>query len=585
MKKSLFILFFLGICLQGIAQYLMRGTLYDENGKGLFNIKIQLKSKYGYAFSAYNGTFVIPHTFMKDSIFLSEEGYEIIQAVVQADRQNNFVLKKISTPEKTEKRKLLSFASDTFHFQGSTYHGNESYLKLVENSFLETAKFPQSSFALNIDRASYSNIRRFITNEMKVPREAVKIEEMLNYFNFPTTTDTLSNNFQFKSQIVNTPWDKETNLLFLQFQAPSLSLENVPPCNLVLLIDVSGSMDQPNRLPLLQQSLKLLVQNLRMQDTVSIVVYGGASGVLLQPTSGSEKETIYTALRQLTPGGSTPGEDAIKLAYKQAMRMYKKDANNRVILATDGDFNVGQSSDKQLEDLIYTYQTSGIYLTCLGVGMGNYKDSKLEILAKKGNGNFAYLDNIQEAEKVLVTEFTKTLFAVATDASITVLFKDSAVKYHRLIGFDNKLFDKDTDTTALEGGDVGSGHILVAAYEIMPAFLDYNFEYDANTFIGSVELNYTIPHFAEGEQRSQHFNIQNNYRKLHQADSSLQFATAIIMFGELLKESEYIKDYSWDKLVLLLQDCVNANDPLQKEFLQIVEQAKKIYTEPKKKKR
>jgi len=278
-------------------------------------------------------------------------------------------------------------------------------------------------------------------------------------------------------------------------------MDAVLPTNLTFLIDVSGSMDEPNRLPLLKSAFKLLVNNLRAQDSVSIVVYGGNVGILLQPTSGAEKEFINSAIEQLTAGGETPGEAAIITAYSLAQRTFNKNGNNRIILATDGDFNVGQTSDKELEDLVALHKQSGIYLTCLGVGMGNYKDSKLETLAKKGNGNFAYIDNIQEAEKVMVTEFTKTLFAVADDAYASISFNSNMVKQYRLIGFDNKVEAISDTSSELEGGEIGTGHSLIAMFEIEPA-KDIHLNMDARENIATVKLEYKTPLLKADTNRS-----------------------------------------------------------------------------------
>ncbi|MFY7898899.1 MAG: YfbK domain-containing protein, partial [Chitinophagaceae bacterium] len=334
----------------------------------------------------------------------------------------------------------------------------ESYSSIIENTFIDANLYPETGFALNIDRASYSNIRRFINNGMNIPKDAVRIEEMLNYFSYKSQSLNQTKQFICSTKISNCPWNPQTQLCFINLKAPMLNLDSVPPSNLVFLIDVSGSMDKPNRLPLLQAGFKLLTANLRPIDTISIVTYGGGVAIPLPPTSGIEKDKINQVIDSLYADGDTPGEGAIRTAYSVAKRAFIRNGNNRVIIATDGDFNVGQTNEKDLEDLIVFQRLSGIYLTCLGVGMGNYKDSKLETLAKKGNGNFAYLDNIYEAEKVLVTELTKTLYTVANDAYVNISFNPSIVKKYRLIGFDN-IKEAMIDTSSqIEGGEVGSGH-------------------------------------------------------------------------------------------------------------------------------
>ncbi len=324
---------------------------------------------------------------------------------------------------------------------------------------------------MNIDKASYSNIRRFINTNTPVPPDAVRIEEMLNYFNEAYSEPDPGQLFKIKSVLTACPWNQENQLLFINVNSRKLNLDALPPCNLVFLIDISGSMDMPNRLPLLQSSFKLLVNNLRPKDTVSIVVYGGAVGIQLNATSGADKEKILKAIDELVPGGSTPGESGIKLAYDVAQNHFIKGGNNRVILATDGDFNVGAKTEDELDELISQKRQSGIYLTCLGVGMGNYKDSKIQTLAKKGNGNFAYLDNFPEAEKVLLTEFTQTLYAVADNVYMNVNFDPNYVSEYRLIGFDNKVGALNDSLSVIEGGEVGSGHSIIAAFEIIPTEL------------------------------------------------------------------------------------------------------------------
>lgn len=554
--------------------------VYDEKGRGLYNVKIQLQSRDGYAYSAYTGAFIIPHAYLQDSIILSADGYETIRSIVTANRLNIFYLKVLSVSEAKYKRKLLSFVKDSLHQNTYAYHANESYTNIAENEFLEAAKYPETGFSLNIDCASYSNIRRFLNNEMKVPANAVRIEEMLNYFNLKMIDREVNcDSFCFKSHISNSPWSKNNNLLFLSLQAPSLKLDSIPPCNLVFLIDVSGSMDQSKKLPLLQSAFKLLVKNLREQDTVAIVIYGGTTNVLLQPTSGREKNIINEAIDKLNAGGETPGEAAIKMAYRLAQNIYNKDANNRVILATDGDFNVGLTTDKELEDVIAHYRNSGIYLTCLGVGMGNYKDSKLESLSKKGNGNFAYIDNIKEAERVLIHEFTKTLYAVANDAYVTVVFNANKVNKYRLIGFDNRLDNLDADSTELEGGEVGSGHALTAVFEFTPELKDA----DIKGRIAAITCNYKLP--GSDTLIRKNYNVEYSYKELLASDSCIRFSVAVIMFGELLKQSKLVNGYVWNDIINLAKTCVDTHNVLQLEFLTLVEKAKKIYAGGKKNRR
>lgn len=563
----------------------MRGAVYDDNGKGINNVKVILLSKPNIAFyTGASGAYAIPVTLTTDSILLQKEGYETVKRIVYASKFAVFTMKLATANGPLAKPKLLSLISGNKNNVPSYYSQGETYSSLVENDFVNADRFPQSGFALNTDRASYSNIRRFLNQDMKVPQDAVRIEEMLNYFDLSGGTKRDSNVFTCISNVTEAPWNTKNELLFINIRAPFVKLDNVPPAHLVFLIDVSGSMDQPNRLPLLKEGFKMLVNNLRREDSIAIVVYGGNVGIYLQPISGLYKDSIKNAIENLEPGGETPGEAAIRTAYRVAENMFDKNANNRIILATDGDFNVGITSDKELEDLVMSHGRSGIYLTCLGVGMGNYKDSKLEALAKKGNGNFAYLDNTNEAEKVLVTEFTKTLYAVADDAYANIRFNRAYVKRYRLIGFDNKK-DAVSDTSSeLQGGEAGTGHSMMTVYEIETTELNNDsLLRSAHYDIGQLILHYKLP--GKDSDILTYFPIENNFALLKDADSSLRFAAAVTMFGGLLKQSPLWKNYSWEDVIAMADSAANKNDYAQAEFLDLLEMAEKIYGSKKKKKK
>jgi len=576
--------------MQGYSQYYLRGVVKDENGRSIYNAKIYLYSKGSVPFyTGASGAFGIPISKITDSIMLNADGYESLKAIADSRKYEVFTLKQASSNSSAGKRKLSSMVPETIdQSQYYYYHSGESYSSLIENNFAEANKDPETGFALNINRASYSNIRRFLNINMPAPPDAVRIEEMLNYFNLISDKEkdaAKESFFKCSAQLTQAPWNLNNRLLFIKLKAPFINADSVPPANLVFLIDVSGSMDMPNRLPLLKDAFKMLVNNLRAKDTVAIVIYGGIVGTYLQPTPGSYKDSIKTAIEKLEAGGETPGEAAIKTAYALAERMFNKNSNNRIILATDGDFNVGQTSDKELEDLVVAHRQSGIYLTCLGVGVGNYKDSKLETLAKKGNGNFAYIDNINEAEKVLVTEFTKTMYSVANDAYMHVYFNPYYVKRYRLIGYDNKKEVIDDGITELEGGEVGSGHNFMAVFEIEPSgiFNDSLMRNEPDLNIAQLKLHYKLP--ENGDDMSLTFPVQNNYLKFTETDSSLRFATAVTMFGGLLKQSELWNNYNWDDILKIARPAVNMNDYAQKEFLTLVEKAKIVYEPYNKKKK
>jgi Ca-activated chloride channel family protein len=561
------------------AQYYLRGQINDDLGRALPNVKINLFSKGNYSYRSGNsGGFGIPTPLEIDTITLSLVGYETLKKAVVSKQYQNLVLKMLPATASLMKNKLSSITKNLLKEQFSFFNANvESYTSLIENDFVNTKKYPETGFSLNIDRASYSNARRFLNNDINVPTDAVRIEEMLNYFDFRSPNEILKEKeFLMNQYVTSCPWNSENRLLFLKLNAPKLNLENVPPSNLVFLIDVSGSMDKPNRLPLLQSAFKMLTDNLRAIDTVSIIIYGGGVARILDPTSGAEKVIIKNVIDSLTASGDTPGEAAIQTAYASARSTFIKGGNNRVILATDGDFNIGITSEKSLEDLIAYQVQSGIYLTCLGVGMGNYKDSKLETLAKKGNGNFAYIDNIYEAQKVLVTEFTKTLYAVANDAYLNINFNEAAIKNYRLIGFDNKRTSIEDSTSELEGGEVGSGHTLIAIFEINPT----NQNIDSTTLIGNAILQYKLPNSKENTY--QQLVLKNNTINLDNADKNLRFATSVAMFGSLLKKSKYAENYNFSDVYKLAETAAKPNDYAQQEFLRLLQKAHKLYGNKKK---
>ncbi len=402
-----------------------------------------------------DGSFGISTPFPYDSLAVSMDGYETQTMRVKADSWQNIVLKVSATVAAKNRPRLISISKDHRHenkFNAAL--GDETYFKLIENAPINTADFPNTGFSLNVNKASYSNVRRFINMGSKVPPDAVRTEEMVNYFNLDQDYPEGKEMFKIKSRLTSCPWNAGSQLLFINVNARKIDLENVPPGNFVFLIDVSGSMDMPNRLPLLKAAFQLFAKNLREVDKVSIVIYGGSVAVWLQPTAGNETTKICKAIEALEAAGDTPGERALQTAYKVAESSFITGGNNRIILATDGDFNVGQSSERALDELITKERQSGVYLTCLGVGMGNFKDSKLQTLAKRGNGNYAYLDDLHEAEKVLVYELAETLYAVADNTFLNINFNPAMVKRYRLIGFDNKKDAIAEPDNELEGGEI-----------------------------------------------------------------------------------------------------------------------------------
>lgn len=429
----------------------------------------------------------------------------------------------------------------------------EEYTKVTENGFKNVALSPLSTFSIDVDRASYSNVRRYINSGQLPPADAVRIEEMINYFDYDYAQSASEHPFAIHAEYTACPWQENHKLLRVGLQGQKVETDNLPPSNLVFLIDVSGSMTDYNKLPLVKSAFRLLVKNLRSIDKVAIVVYAGAAGMVLPSTSGSKKEKIIASLDALQAGGSTAGAAGIELAYNIASENFIKNGNNRVILATDGDFNVGISSNNELERLIEKKRDDGIFLTCLGFGMGNYKDSKMEILANKGNGNYAYIDDMAEANKVFVNEFSGTLFTIAKDVKIQIEFNPQHVQAYRLIGYENRMLNtEDFKDDKKDAGEMGAGHTVTALYEIIPTGTKSKFMPNADN------LKYQQKAGETGEISNELANIKSRYKKpdgtksiemvlpvsskivaFNEASENTRFAASVAMFGMMLTNSEY----------------------------------------------
>ena len=566
-------------------QYYLRGEIKDEKNEPLQNVKIFLHSTHYTYFTGSHGGFGITTNKKNDSITVSLEGYVAKSVKVDAEQWQSIAMSVLPSNVNRNRPRLISITKDLT--QTSKYRwfiDDETYFQLVENEYINTRRFPNTGFSLNVNKASYSNVRRFINVGSTVPPDAVRTEELLNYFNLHYHEPADKAVFRVESQLTSCPWDAEKQLLILNINAKKLDLERIPPANFVFLIDASGSMDMANRLPLLKAAFQLLVKNLREKDTVSIVTYGGTVGIKLQPTSGAEKEKIMQAIEELEPGGDTNGGAAIITAYKLAESTFIKGGVNRVILATDGDFNVGITSEKALDELITKERQTGVYLTCLGVGMGNFKDSKLETLAKRGNGNYAYIDDIGEAEKVLVKELTQNFYAVADNVFMNMQFNPNLVKEYRLIGFDNKKDAASDSTIDLEGGEIGSGTSVLAIFEITAASDKVlNGEVSSSEAIASASMRYSLCNDTTDLLLEKDCPV--SFTEFKSIDKDLQFAIVIAMFGLKVKQSKYIKGVDWFDIETLAQACYDPKNYLQTEFLQLIGKAKKIYGARKKKKR
>jgi Ca-activated chloride channel homolog len=440
--------------------------------------------------------------------------------------------------------------------------------KLEEKAFMKAADESTTTFAIDVDRASYANIRRHLSQGMLPPPEAVRIEEMINYFeyDYPQPADDVP--FSITTEVAGCPWDNGHRLLRIGIQGAQLEPWRMAPNRLVFLLDVSGSMQPLERLPMIQSAFRVLVNQLRAEDTVAIVVYAGASGMVLPPTSGADKETILGALDKLSAGGSTAGGAGIELAYKIAQENYDEKANNRVILATDGDFNVGISSLEELQKLIEVKRDSGIFLTTLGVGDDNFRDSVLELLADKGNGNYAYLDSLQEAEKVFKKELTGTLVTIAKDVKVQLEFNPALVASYRQIGYENRaLANEDFDDDTKDAGELGAGHSVTALYEIVPV------SPDATGEIATLRLRYQEPRGSASRLITTSAIDQG--KSEFTASSDFQFAAAVAELGMLLRDSPHKGNATFAEALKLARISRGSDlDGLRAEFLQLTESAR-----------
>ncbi len=567
------------------AQYYLRGELKDDKNEPLQNVKILLHSNRMLYYSGTSGGFGISTSTLNDSLTFSLNGYESKTIAIRADVFQLISLKTLSSNSSKNRQRLISITKDqtqSYKFNWSV--SDESYFSLVENEAVNAMKFPNTAFSLNVNKASYSNIRRFLHMQSTVPPDAVRIEELLNYFNLKYIEPTGEEVFHVQSQYSDCPWNDQSRLLFLNISAKKLNLEKVPPSNLVFLIDASGSMDMPNRLPLVKAALQMLVKNLRAIDTVSIVTYGGSVAVWMQPTSGNEKQKIIKSIEELTAAGDTPGETAIKTAYKVAESTFIKGGNNRVILATDGDFNVGETTERELEELITKERQTGVYLTCLGVGMGNFKDSKLETLAKRGNGNYAYLDDINEAEKVLVKEMTQTFFSVADDVLLNVHFNKEVIKQYRLIGFDNKKDAIADSIGELEGGEIGSGNSVMAIFELVPQSMGNAVATSANNNeVADISVKYSQNN--DKVRKTLKYVCPDNYMPFLNVDKEYRLGAAIAMFGMKLRQSKNLPNTEWDDIETIALAAYEPTDYLQKQFIELLTTAETIYPSKNKKRK
>lgn len=475
--------------------------------------------------------------------------------------------------------------------EDNTFHNTEEYDEIDEIGFRDVIGNPLSTFSIDVDNASYSNIRRFISYNQVPHKDVVRIEEMINYFDYEYPQPKGEHPFYVGTEISQSPWNEDTKLIMIGIQGKDIDYSKAAPSNLVFLLDVSGSMNSENKLPLMKQSLFKLIDQMSEKDRIAIVVYAGAAGLVLPSTPASNKAAIKQALNNLQAGGSTAGGAGIELAYKTALENLIEDGNNRVILCTDGDFNVGASSDAEMVRLIEEKRKSGVFLTICGCGMGNYKDSKMEKIANKGNGNYYYIDTQKEAEKVFVTDMRGTLFTIAKDVKIQVEFNPAKVEEYRLIGYENRMLNKeDFDNDEKDAGELGAGHRVTAIYEVK---LKDNKDFSPQGMKDGEELKYQTTKVKDDAYYSEEIMtlkmrykqpdgdksklieaaVIDNQLPLEESSDNFRFAAAVAEFGMLLRDSEYKGDASYEEVIRLAKGAKGKDTHgYRKEFIGMVEQ-------------
>lgn len=603
----------------------IKGTVFDENGMGLPGASVIVKGTATGATTNSDGKYQLKVPSKESILLVSFVGYvhqeikvgekTVVNVHMQSDMQQleKIVVIGYGTQQKSEltgsvNRMLNGRVAGVSVKKGrkdkrnnrvaqypvySSFiadYNTESYSGYEENTFQSPWKEPLSTFSIDVDAASYSNVRRFINNGSLPPKDAIRVEEMINYFQYEYNEPKGDDPFSINTEIVSAPWNEKHKLVQIGLQGKRIDADDLPASNLVFLLDVSGSMNQSNKLPLLKKAFKLLANELREEDKVSIVVYAGAAGTVLEPTSGNNKNKIFNALDQLQAGGSTAGGAGIKLAYKIAKQNFVDKGNNRIIIATDGDFNVGASSDKDMEELVEEKRKEGVFLTVLGFGMGNYKDSKMELLADKGNGNYAYIDNILEAKKVLVNEFGGTMHTIAMDVKLQVEFNPAKVQAYRLIGYENRvLAAEDFNDDKKDAGELGSGHTVTALYEVVPVGVksDYHKSVDELKYqkgnkkeqvavsgsdeLLTVKFRYKAPNGEKSKLLIKSVNDQID----QDISENMLWSSAVAQFGMILTDSPYKHNSNYDDVLKMAKNSVGDDQHgYRQEFIKMVKSAK-----------
>lgn len=596
------------LAFRNLGPHKVTGTITDEQGAAIVGVTITEKGSHTGTVSDAKGGYQITLSDGNKTLVFSAVGYQAREVKVKGRALVNVVLPAaqnalqevvvtgmgvrqdvaFAAPAAKQRRAMAPGMPVTSGFYSNNQSFNtEDYDHISENGFHKVADEPLSTFAIDVDAASYSNVRRYLTNNSLPPAGAVRVEELINYFTYDYPAPKDQHPFSINTEMADCPWNRDHKLVLIGLQGKKIAADNLPASNLVFLVDVSGSMNDPLKLPLVKESLKLLVDQLREEDKISIVVYAGAAGMVLPPTNGSNKMAIKDALERLQAGGSTAGGEGIKLAYKVARENLVKNGNNRVILCTDGDFNVGVSSDDDLVRVIEKERESGVFLTVLGYGMGNYKDNKMQKLADKGNGNHAYIDGLSEAKKVLVNEFGGTLFTIAKDVKLQVEFNPARVQGYRLVGYENRLLNKeDFNDDKKDAGELGSGHTVTALYEVIPVGVKSPFlkdvdalKYQSSKLKGNasaelltVKFRYKAP--TGSTSKLIEHPVLDKGLAFEKCSENLRFASAVAQFGMLLRDSEF-KGTTMFSSVVKTASAAKGKDVegYRKEFIKLVKKA------------
>ncbi len=609
MKNSfrIFALLFLGALVIAFTKTaIITGKVTDANGNLLSGVTVRVRGSFTQSMTDINGNYRIAVDPDDKVLVFSIMGYKTVLEKIDGRNVINIIMREdvpslqemVVTGYEGAKADIAARAHPAMVTMEAGYYpghsirrfnndfNTEGYATVNESGFKSVKNNPLSTFSIDVDNASYSNIRRFINMGQLPPAGAVRIEEMINYFSYDYPDPGGEHPFSVITELAVCPWNRDHQLLQIGLKGRSIDKSSLPPSNLVFLIDVSGSMNVPNKLPLLKSSFRLLVNELRPQDRVAIVVYAGAAGLVLESTPGNRKELIIRAIDNLYAGGSTAGGAGLRLAYSEASRNFIEGGNNRIIIATDGDFNVGESSNGGMERLVAENRDRGIFITVLGFGMGNVKDDKMEIIANKGNGNYYYIDNIQEAGKVLVKEFGGTLFTIAKDVKLQIEFNPAKVQSYRLVGYENRLLnDEDFNNDRKDAGEMGAGHNVTALYELVPAGTERDtpsvdpLKYQAEGVLIpegfsdeylTIKLRYKKPDGVTSMLLAK--SVKGYINDFEDASDDLRFASAVAGFGMILRDSEYRGNSTLESVARLARSSRGKDEEgYRAEFVRLVE--------------